>query len=82
MRGDMRRPRSSMTAASRTNRSPAGEECILVLQGGGALGAYQAGVFEALGSESEAPQWVAGIMNEVLMAGAQTAPARLWCSRR
>ena len=26
----------------------ADDECILVLQGGGALGAYQAGVFEAL----------------------------------
>ena len=26
------------------------EECILVLQGGGALGAYQAGVYEAMRS--------------------------------
>ena len=50
-----------MTPASLARRAPAGEECILVLQGGGALGAYQAGVFEALGSEAETPQWVAGI---------------------
>jgi NTE family protein len=51
----------------------AGEECILVLQGGGALGAYQAGVFEALAAEQEAPQWVAGIsigaINAALVAG-------------
>ena len=33
---------------ARRARPPRGEECILVLQGGGALGAYQAGVFEAL----------------------------------
>ena len=62
-----------MTPASRASRAPAGEECILVLQGGGALGAYQAGVFEALGSEGTAPQWVAGIsigaVNAALIAG-------------
>ena len=34
----------------------------LVLQGGGALGSYQAGVYEALASSSEyLPDWVAGI---------------------
>src|SRR5580692_11033200 len=33
----------------------------LVLQGGGALGSYQAGVYEALASSDYLPDWVAGI---------------------
>ena len=33
----------------------------LVLQGGGALGSYQAGVYEALESSEYSPDWVAGI---------------------
>src|SRR5712664_469332 len=37
------------------------DEVVLVLQGGGALGSYQAGVFEALAAEGVAPNWVAGI---------------------
>lgn len=48
-------------------------ECILVLQGGGALGAYQAGVFEALAQAGHEPHWVAGIsigaLNAALIAG-------------
>ena len=51
----------------------AGEECILVLQGGGALGAYQAGVFETLAAMRQTPHWFAGIsigaINAALMAG-------------
>ncbi len=46
---------------------------VLVLQGGGALGAYQAGVFEALAEEGLEPQWLAGIsigaINAALIAG-------------
>ncbi len=49
------------------------EETLLVLQGGGALGAYQAGVYEALAACGHAPQWVAGIsigaINAALIAG-------------
>lgn len=49
----------------------------LVLQGGGALGSYQAGVYEALASSDYAPDWVAGIsigaINAALIAG--NAPA-------
>jgi NTE family protein len=45
----------------------------LVLQGGGALGSYQAGVYEALASSSYCPDWVAGIsigaINAALIAG-------------
>ena len=51
----------------------AAQDCILVLQGGGALGAYQAGVFEALGSAYREPTWVAGIsigaINAALITG-------------
>lgn len=36
-------------------------ECILVLQGAGALGAYQAGVFESRDNFNRTPSWVAGI---------------------
>ena len=50
-----------------------GDECILVLQGGGALGAYQAGVYEALTAMDQTPDWVAGIsigaINAALIAG-------------
>ncbi|WP_408589647.1 patatin-like phospholipase family protein [Novosphingobium sp.] len=46
---------------------------VLVLQGGGALGAYQAGVFEALSINGHQPDWVAGIsigaINAALIAG-------------
>jgi len=62
-----------MPAHSRptTRRTP--EECILVLQGGGALGAYQAGVYESLHGHGATPDWVAGIsigaINAALIAG-------------
>jgi NTE family protein len=49
-------------------------ECIaLVLQGGGALGAFQAGVYQALAEADLHPDWVAGIsigaINAALIAG-------------
>ena len=37
------------------------EKTVLVLQGGGALGAYQAGAYEALAIAGHRPSWVAGI---------------------
>lgn len=50
---------------------------MLVLQGGGALGAYQAGVYERLMQADLAPDWLAGIsigaINAALIAG--NAPA-------
>ena len=46
---------------------------ILVLQGGGALGSYQAGVYEALHGEGIEPDWLAGIsigsVNAAIIAG-------------
>jgi NTE family protein len=49
-------------------------DCIaLLLQGGGALGAYQAGVYEALAEAGIHPDWVAGIsigaINAAIIAG-------------
>ena len=49
-------------------------DCIaLLLQGGGALGAYQAGVYEALAEANLHPDWTAGIsigaINSALIAG-------------
>jgi len=45
----------------------------LVLQGGGALGSYQAGVYEVLASSEYLPDWVAGIsigaVNAAIIAG-------------
>jgi NTE family protein len=61
------------TATARKSNSGRGEERILVLQGGGALGAYQAGVYEVLAAKDELPHWVAGIsigaINAALIAG-------------
>ena len=49
------------------------ETIVLVLQGGGALGAYQAGAYEALAEFGYQPDWVAGIsigaINAALIAG-------------
>src|SRR5437660_2646970 len=49
------------------------ERVALVLQGGGALGAYQAGVYEALSEERLEPDWIAGIsvgaINGAIIAG-------------
>ena len=46
---------------------------VLVLQGGGALGAYQAGVFEVLSETGADPSWLAGIsiggVNSAIIAG-------------
>lgn len=50
-----------------------GETSVLVLQGGGALGSYQAGVYEALEDGGISLDWVAGIsigaINAALIAG-------------
>ena len=49
------------------------ERIALLLQGGGALGSYQAGVYQALAEADLHPHWVAGIsigaINSALIAG-------------
>jgi NTE family protein len=52
---------------------PPFERVALLLQGGGALGAYQGGVYQALAEANLHPDWVAGIsigaINSALIAG-------------
>src|ERR1700733_6578805 len=59
--------------ALETRPRPPFENIALVLQGGGALGAYQAGVYEALDAANIHPDWIAGIsigaINGALIAG-------------
>jgi NTE family protein len=45
------------------------EKQVLVLQGGGALGAYQAGAYEALIKANVEPEWLAGISIGAINAG-------------
>jgi NTE family protein len=53
--------------------TPALARRVLVLQGGGALGSYQAGAFQALCGSGFEPEWVAGIsigaINAAIIAG-------------
>jgi NTE family protein len=65
---------SSPASASAPTRA----ERVLVLQGGGALGSYQAGAYQALSHHDFEPEWVAGIsigaINAAIIAG--NDPAR------
>ena len=53
--------------------TPAKAQRVLVLQGGGALGSYQAGAFQALCRAGFEPEWIAGIsigaINAAIIAG-------------
>jgi NTE family protein len=78
-------PRAAGTAASSTNPQSGAspltaadavrgyETVVLVLQGGGALGAYQCGVYEGLDAAGVSPDWFAGIsigaINAAILAG-------------
>ncbi|MBS0284115.1 MAG: patatin-like phospholipase family protein [Proteobacteria bacterium] len=57
----------------RARALPLPDTVALVLQGGGALGSYQAGVIEALSAAAIEPDWVAGIsigaINAAIVAG-------------
>ena len=70
-----------MAAARKPAHSrPKHDHTILVLQGGGALGAYQAGVYEGMVAQGFAPDWVTGVsigsINAALIAG-NTADRRV-----
>ncbi len=60
-----------MNAGHRTK--PQYDRVILVLQGGGALGAYQGGVFQGMVEAGYAPDWITGVsigaINGALIAG-------------
>lgn len=64
--------------ARSTGRKLPFERVALLLQGGGALGSYQAGVYSAMAEGQVYPDWVAGIsigaVNSALIAG--NAPER------
>jgi NTE family protein len=53
--------------------TPARAQRVLVLQGGGALGSYQAGAYQALCHHDFEPEWIAGIsigaINAAIIAG-------------
>jgi NTE family protein len=74
-----------MTERTRPARPASYDKKVgLVLQGGGALGSYQAGVYEALASTEYMPDWVAGVsigaINGAIIAG--NAPKdRVQCLR-
>jgi NTE family protein len=56
---------------------PAQAQRVLVLQGGGALGSYQAGAFQALCHAGFEPEWIAGTsigaVNAAIIAGNEAA---------
>ncbi len=63
----------SAAQATGTWRPERCERVALVLQGGGALGAYQGGVYQALHEAGLEPNWVAGVsigaINSAIIAG-------------
>ena len=67
------RLRRSRKDAQGAKRSALPGQVVLVLQGGGALGAYQVGVYEALHEAGIEPDWVIGTsigaINGALIAG-------------
>src|SRR6201991_4315867 len=69
---DMRTPQSDR-ATPRAWRPDRCDRVALVLQGGGALGAYQAGVYQALHEDGMEPNWVCGVsigaINSAIIAG-------------
>src|SRR5437763_2670624 len=62
-----------MNAPHRSTDPHVKGQVVLVLQGGGALGAYQVGVYEALHEAGVEPDWVIGTsigaINAALIAG-------------
>jgi len=67
------RARAGNGAARKNPRDSFPGQIVLVLQGGGALGAFQAGVFEALHEAGVEPDWVIGTsigaINAAIIAG-------------
>ncbi len=69
----MSSPSATGLAPDGSRARPPFERIALLLQGGGALGSYQAGVYQALAESDLHPDWVAGIsigaINAALIAG-------------
>ncbi|MCB1340873.1 MAG: patatin-like phospholipase family protein [Pseudooceanicola sp.] len=70
-------PVRAETVAAHVGRHPLPGQVVLVLQGGGALGAYQIGVYRALCESGIEPDWVIGTsigaINAALIAGNKPA---------
>jgi NTE family protein len=66
-----------MNRMTRKPTAKPGTQTVLVLQGGGALGAYQAGVYQGLSEAGIEPDWVIGTsigaINAALIAGNKPA---------
>ena len=64
---------SRYTQPSEAWRPERCDRIALVLQGGGALGAYQAGVYQAMHEAGVEPDWVSGVsigaINSAIIAG-------------
>ena len=67
------RPSRSTQAPTAAWRPDRCDRIALVLQGGGALGAYQAGVYQAMHEAGVEPDWVSGVsigaINSAIIAG-------------
>ena len=65
--------RLAIEKSHRRKERPPFERIALLLQGGGALGSYQAGAYQALAEAELHPDWIAGIsigaVNAALIAG-------------
>src|ERR687891_2285643 len=65
--------RKELVSAAGRLEAPEYDVVALVLQGGGALGSYQAGVYEGLHEAGIQPNWFAGIsigaVNAAILAG-------------
>lgn len=70
---DARTPHLEQAVQARGWRPERCDRVALVLQGGGALGAYQAGVYQALHEAKIEPDWVCGVsigaINSAIIAG-------------
>ena len=67
--------KAMVQAAVNEFRRKANGQVVLVLQGGGALGAYQVGVYQALHEAGVEPDWIVGTsigaINASIIAGNQ-----------
>jgi NTE family protein len=61
--------KSGSADAPKSRKRPEVGQIVLVLQGGGALGAYQGGVYEAMHEAGIEPDWVIGISIGAINAG-------------
>jgi NTE family protein len=63
----MSSPSEAGSRLDRPRTRPDFERIALLLQGGGALGSYQGGVYQALFEANLHPDWVAGIRGRIFL---------------